>query len=175
MGEKPPFRFLLCCVCRASAPELQDLHGHRFCNGQSGLGDVIMTVAAERRVVEFLSLFDTDALDFGKLRSCLAPDARYLHRVRHAEPLSGIDAIEQELRGQFSRYKDCSCTIHSIASNATRVFTERTDEVTMRHDGKRVAVLVCGVFDVNEESRITYWREYWDMQDILTQTGNVGT
>jgi limonene-1,2-epoxide hydrolase len=133
-----------------------------------------MTVAAEQRVVEFLSLFDTDELDFETLRRCLAPDARYLNRVRHAEPMIGLDAIEDELRGQFSRYKDCSCIIHGIASNATAVFTERTDEVTMRHDGKRVAVLVCGVFDVDEENRITYWREYWDMQDILAQTTNVG-
>ncbi len=133
-----------------------------------------MNAAAERQVTEFLSLFDAEDLDFAKLGSFLSEDARYLNRVRHAEPLKGLAAIEAELRGQYSRYKDCACTIHNVASSDTQVFTERTDEVTMRHDGKRVAVLLCGVFEVDEANRITYWREYWDMQDILAQTSNVG-
>lgn len=133
-----------------------------------------MNVAAERQVLEFLTLFDEEEVDFTRLRSLMTPDARYLNRVRHAEPLHGLDAIEAELRGQYSRYKDCACTIHNIASSATQVFTERTDEVTMRHDGKRVSVLLCGVFEVDDANRITYWREYWDMQDILAQTSNVG-
>jgi limonene-1,2-epoxide hydrolase len=127
-----------------------------------------MTAQAEHTIVEFLSLLDVDHPDIGKLMGYMTPDAAYLNRVRHAEPLRGR-AVEEELSGQFSRYRDCQCKIHAISSNEAQVFTERSDTVTMRSDGRKVTVLVCGVFDVNAEGKITYWREYWDMADIEAQ------
>ena len=128
-----------------------------------------MNANAEHKVVEFLSMFDVDTPDMAKMMTYLAPEAAYLNRVRHAEPVRGHAQIEQELAGQFSRYKDCVCTIKSIASNGAQVFTERADTVTMRGDGRKVTVLVCAVFDLDAAGKITYWREYWDMGDIQSQ------
>jgi limonene-1,2-epoxide hydrolase len=128
-----------------------------------------MNKAFEHNVVEYLEMFDADSPDFTKMMSHLAPDARYLNIVTHAEPLHGRAAIEAGLRDQYTRYKDCECKIVSIASNGSQVFTERADTVTMRKDGRKVVVLVCAVFDLNEAGQITYWREYWDMGDIKNQ------
>lgn len=128
-----------------------------------------MTTPAEHIVTEFLSLLDVDHPDVKKLMTYFAPDARYLNRVRHTEPVRGHAGIEEELSGQFSRYKDCDCVMKAVASNGNQVFTERADTVTMRKDGRKVTVLVCAVFDLNVEGKITYWREYWDMGDIQAQ------
>lgn len=128
-----------------------------------------MSEANERVITEFLSLFDVDQPDFGKMMTYMTPDARYLNRVRHAEPIRGQDGIEVELRDQYSRYRDCECKMGAVASNDRQVFTERADTVTMRSDGRKVTVLVAGLFDLDEAGKITYWREYWDLADIEAQ------
>jgi limonene-1,2-epoxide hydrolase len=128
-----------------------------------------MSANAERNVLEFLSLFDVETPDLDRMMTYLTPEARYLNRVRHAEPLAGYAAIKEELASQFSRYKDCDCNMISVASNGSQVFTERADTVTMRRDDRKVTVLVCAVFSVNDAGKITYWREYWDMGDIEAQ------
>ncbi|ALR20574.1 limonene-1,2-epoxide hydrolase family protein [Sphingobium baderi] len=133
-----------------------------------------MSVEAEAKIREFLSVFHTGSLDTKQLSSYFSESATYLHRARHAEPLRGRSAIIEELEQQFTRYSDCACQIHAIASTDRQVFTERTDEVVMRRDGKRVSVLLCGIFDLDMEYRITNWREYWDMDDVLKQTSDVG-
>jgi len=133
-----------------------------------------MSTKAEARIREFLAVFQTGELDIDKLSSYFAEDATYLHRARHAEPLRGRTAIIEELQQQFTRYSDCTCNIHAIASKDSQVFTERTDEVVMRRNGKRVSVLLCGVFDLDADHRISSWREYWDMADVLEQTSDVG-
>lgn len=133
-----------------------------------------MSAEAEAKVREFLSVFHTGNLDTDRLSRYFAEDATYMHRARHAEPLRGLPAIIQELQQQFTRYSECACKIHAIASTDRQVFTERTDEVVMRRDGKRVSVLLCGIFDLDVDYRIVNWREYWDMQDVLKQTSDVG-
>jgi limonene-1,2-epoxide hydrolase len=117
-----------------------------------------MPARAEDTVAEFLSQLDMEQPDLARLMAYFSADARYFSRVRHAEPLRGRAAIEEELR-----------QILSVASNGAQVFTERADTVTMRKDDRNVTVLVCAVFDIDDNGKIHYWREYWDLADIEAQ------
>lgn len=57
--------------------------------------------------------------------------------------------------------------IHRIAADGAAVITERTDALTF--GPLRVQFWVCGVFEVYE-GRITLWRDYFDMFDMLKAT-----
>ncbi|MED5811637.1 limonene-1,2-epoxide hydrolase family protein [Mycolicibacterium sp. 050232] len=57
--------------------------------------------------------------------------------------------------------------IHRIAADGAAVLTERTDALTF--GPMRLQFWVCGVFEVHE-GRITLWRDYFDMFDMLKAT-----
>ena len=57
--------------------------------------------------------------------------------------------------------------IHRIAVNGPVVLTERTD--VLRVGPVRLQFWVCGVFEV-KDGRITLWRDYLDMMDMLKGT-----
>ena len=56
---------------------------------------------------------------------------------------------------------------HRIAVNGSTVLTERTDALVI--GPVRLQFWVCGVFEVHE-GRITLWRDYFDMFDMLKAT-----
>ncbi|MBV9091650.1 MAG: nuclear transport factor 2 family protein [Mycobacteriaceae bacterium] len=57
--------------------------------------------------------------------------------------------------------------IHRIASEGTAVLTERTDVIL--YGPLRIQFWVCGVFEVRD-GRITLWRDYFDLLDIVKAT-----
>ena len=57
--------------------------------------------------------------------------------------------------------------IHRIAVNGASVLTERTDVLVI--GPVRMQFWVCGVFEVHN-GRITLWRDYFDMFDMLKGT-----
>ncbi|MBP2452980.1 limonene-1,2-epoxide hydrolase family protein [Mycolicibacterium lutetiense] len=57
--------------------------------------------------------------------------------------------------------------IHRIAADGAAVLTERTD--VLAFGPLRVQFWVCGVFEVHE-GRITLWRDYFDMLDMVKAT-----
>ncbi|MCV7202023.1 nuclear transport factor 2 family protein [Mycolicibacterium peregrinum] len=57
--------------------------------------------------------------------------------------------------------------IHRIAADGAAVLTERTDALTF--GPLRLQFWVCGVFEVHE-GRITLWRDYFDMFDMVKAT-----
>jgi limonene-1,2-epoxide hydrolase len=57
--------------------------------------------------------------------------------------------------------------IHRIAAEGTSVLTERTD--VMLYGPLRIQFWVCGVFEVRD-GRITLWRDYFDLLDIVKAT-----
>ncbi|CRZ14918.1 limonene-1,2-epoxide hydrolase family protein [Mycolicibacterium neworleansense] len=57
--------------------------------------------------------------------------------------------------------------IHRIAADGAAVLTERTDALVF--GPLRLQFWVCGVFEVHE-GRITLWRDYFDMFDMLKAT-----
>jgi len=131
-----------------------------------------MGKAIEDNVRAFLASFhDPAGPDLERTLSYMTEDATYQALVPATKRLQGHQAIRQALEKQFTSYRDCVCEIHAIASNDHQVFTERSDHVVLLHDERHVASRVCAVFDMNENGKITDWREYWDTGDILQQMG----
>ena len=56
---------------------------------------------------------------------------------------------------------------HRVAADGSAVLTERTDALIF--GPLRVQFWVCGVFEVHD-GRITLWRDYFDVLDILKAT-----
>jgi limonene-1,2-epoxide hydrolase len=125
----------------------------------------------EQIVLDYLALFHADDPDFDALQAMLATSARYVALVPAVKPVIGAANIRAALEKQYQTYHDCDCEIHLIGSTGSHVFTERSDHVTLHHDGRRVSSRVCAVFEIDGDGRIADWREYWDSNDVLDQMG----
>lgn len=128
----------------------------------------------EAAVRDFLALFHATTLDLPRIRAALADDARWQPVVPLAAAVHGADAICAEAERQYTLYADCDCEILRVASNGRTVFTERVDSVRMLSDDRTVLTRVVGVFDLDEDAKISFWREYWDTLDIADQIGISG-
>lgn len=128
----------------------------------------------EAAVRDFLALFHATTLDLARIRAALADDARWQPVVPLAAPVHGADAICAEAERQYKLYADCDCEILHIASSGNTVFTERVDRVRMLSDNRTVITRVAGIFDLDYDDRIVFWREYWDTLDIADQIGISG-
>jgi len=126
---------------------------------------------AEQTVRAFLSLFHTDNLDVAALRVLLADDARYQPIVPIAPVRHGADAIVEELERQYQLYDECACNTLNVAVCGLTVFTERVDTVRQLANGQRTTTHVVGVFDLDAQGKIVWWREYWDALDCAGQLG----
>lgn len=130
-----------------------------------------MSDAKQAAVLEFLKLFHATELDLAGIRAALAPDARWQPVVPIAKMVVGADAICAEAERQYRIYADCDCEVLKIASGGDTVFTERVDRVRLLQDDREVITRVTGVFDLDAQHRIVFWREYWDILDIADQIG----
>ena len=128
-------------------------------------------MTAEQTVRKFLALFHTRQLDVNTLRSMLADDARYQPLVPIAPVRQGADSIVEELERQYELYDECACCTLSIAVAGKTVFTERVDTVRQLANGQRTTTHIVGVFDLDSQGKITWWREYWDGLDCAAQLG----
>ncbi len=84
------------------------------------------------------------------------------------EPLIGVEAIRSTLEMFVTPAERIEFEMLAMASSGDLVFTERVDHFTMM--GKTVALPVAGVFEVRN-GKIAAWRDYFDMQTWLKQTG----
>jgi limonene-1,2-epoxide hydrolase len=125
----------------------------------------------EKTVRDFLALFHTQKLDVAALRFMLADDARYQPIVPIAPVRQGADAICGEMERQYKLYDECGCDILHIATSGNTVFTERVDTVRQLANGQKTTTNVVGVFDINADGKIIWWREYWDALDCAGQLG----
>ena len=130
-----------------------------------------MSETNEAVVREFLALFHATELDLAKIRAHLAPTARWQPIVPLAPPVEGPDAICAEAERQYRIYADCDCVVLQIASNGDTVFTEGVDRVRLLADDREIITRVTGVFGLDEEGRILWWRDYWDALDVAGQIG----
>jgi limonene-1,2-epoxide hydrolase len=125
----------------------------------------------EKIVRDFLALFHTQKLDVATLRSMLADDARYQPIVPIAPVRHGADAICGEMERQYQLYDECACDILHVAESGSTVFTERVDTVRQLAGGQTTTTNVVGVFDLDANGKVVWWREYWDALDCAGQLG----
>lgn len=133
-----------------------------------------MRRSRDRIVTEFLGLFHATTLDMPRIRAAFSEDARWQPVVPTASVMEGRDRICAEIERQYRLYADCACKILNVATSGATVFTERVDDVRMLADDRTVVTRVVGVFDLDADDKIVWWREYWDTLDIADQIGISG-
>lgn len=123
-----------------------------------------MSKANEKLIVDFCNAWSRRNID--ELLAYFTPDAVY-HNIP-LEPLKGIAAIRSTLEMFAAPAEHIEFEMLGVASNGNLVFTERVDR--FRIFGKDVALPVAGVFEVRDD-KIAAWRDYFDMQTWMKQTG----
>jgi limonene-1,2-epoxide hydrolase len=126
-----------------------------------------MASANEKVVQDFCAAWGRKNID--ELMGFFAADAVY-HNIP-LEPLKGVEAIRQTIDMFAGPAEHIEFEMLAIASTGDLVFTERVDRFTMM--GKTVALPVAGVFEIRN-GKIAAWRDYFDMQTWMRQTGMGG-
>lgn len=103
--------------------------------------------------------------DIPALLAFFTDDAVY-HNIP-VDPVQGLDAIKSTLEMFMAPGSEVSFALRSIAVSGNTVLTERLDVVTM--NGKRAELPVMGTFEVTDDGKISAWRDYFDMQQLMSQ------
>jgi limonene-1,2-epoxide hydrolase len=85
------------------------------------------------------------------------------------EPVRGKEAIQATLAQFLDISSDAEFEILALAVAGNTVLTERIDRFTI--NGKRIEIPVMGTFEVDANGKISAWRDYFDMQQFVTQMG----
>ena len=102
-------------------------------------------------------------LDLESLLAQLTEDAVFENIPM--EPIVGKPAIRQALQAFIAHCAASPWKLKNIAVTAAgTVLTERDDIFDLK-DGRRVHCPVMGAFEVNDQGRITHWRDYFDLAD----------
>jgi limonene-1,2-epoxide hydrolase len=123
-----------------------------------------MNTGNEAVVRKFCDAFGRKNLD--ELLSFFAPDAVY-HNVP-LEPVRGLNAIRSTFEMFVAPADRVEFEILHMASTDDVVLNERIDRFVIA--GRQVTLPVAGVFIVRD-GKISAWRDYFDMQTYLRQTG----
>lgn len=105
--------------------------------------------------------------DTKELGAYFTDDAVY-HNIPIA-PVTGRDAIVATLEQFIAPATSVEFEMLAIASTGNVVLTERIDRFVM--NGKTIAIPVMGTFELTADGKITAWRDYFDMQQFMSQMG----
>ena len=104
--------------------------------------------------------------DLDVLMAFFADDAVY-HNIPIA-PVEGKDAIRATIEGFTGGVDRIEFRVDNIAADGNVVLTERVD-VFFTPD-KEISLPVMGTFEVDDSGAITAWRDYFDLNQFLSQT-----
>jgi limonene-1,2-epoxide hydrolase len=79
----------------------------------------------------------------------------------------GVDAIKAEFQVTVAMVPSTTATIGSLAVSGQAVLVERVD--TFEIGGKPIDMEVMGALEVNNDGRITRWRDYYDLPTLIQQ------
>lgn len=82
----------------------------------------------------------------------------------HSAPCIGIDAIKSRLEAIGRLLPGPTVDVKNLLANSGTVMVERIDIVQFK--GKTFNVEVTGVFDLDNDGRITRWRDYYDSRTL---------
>ncbi|MEL6877370.1 MAG: limonene-1,2-epoxide hydrolase family protein [Pseudomonadota bacterium] len=88
-------------------------------------------------------------------------------------PLSTVKGIEK-VRAKMANFpgvEACGFETHHIAANGNVVLTERTDWFEMK--GRKRTIRVMGTFELNDDGKITKWRDYFDIAEFQREFGDL--
>jgi limonene-1,2-epoxide hydrolase len=122
-----------------------------------------MATDAEKIVTEFCNAWQRKNID--ELLGFFTDDAVY-HNIP-LEPARGKAAIKGVINTFLPMAKSLQFKVLKSASNGNVVFNERVDVFDLGN-GKTISLPVAGVFEVTG-SKISAWRDYFDMQMYTRQ------
>ena len=120
-------------------------------------------MSAEEVVNKFMGSFNTKDLETAM--SLVSEDV-YYDNVPVGD-MRGKDAVREFLSPMMHGPGDVEFEIHRQVASDNIVFNERTDRMVMK--GKAIAIPETGVFEVNDEGLITFWRDYFDNGTFMKQ------
>ena len=103
--------------------------------------------------------------DVKSVLSFFAEDAVY-HNIP-MEAVRGRQQIEETLGRFLTPGGETEFRVLAIAASGNTVLTERIDVLTM--GGKRIELPVMGTFEIDDQGKIQAWRDYFDMQQVVSQ------
>jgi limonene-1,2-epoxide hydrolase len=98
----------------------------------------------------------------------LLSDDCFYHNIP-LDPVEGIEAIRATVSGFTGGVERVEFETLHIAANGPVVLTERIDSFVFPDN--RIDLPVMGTFEVNDDGKITHWRDYFDMNQFLSQMG----
>jgi limonene-1,2-epoxide hydrolase len=98
----------------------------------------------------------------------LLSDDCFYHNIP-LDPVEGLDNIRATVQGFSAGVEKVEFETLHIAANGNVVLTERIDSFFF--PGNTIALPVSGTFEVNDEGKITHWRDYFDMNQFVSQMG----
>ena len=120
-------------------------------------------MSAEDVVTQFMNSFAAKDLD---ATLAFVSDDVYYDNVPIGD-MRGKDAMRAFLAPMVKGNGPVEFVVHRQAATGNVVFNERTDKMVMR--GKDIAIAVAGIFEVNDEGLITFWRDYFDNGMFMKQ------
>jgi limonene-1,2-epoxide hydrolase len=127
-----------------------------------------MTDRAEQAVRNLIeSWSDRDQADVGAF---LSEDAVFHNGPRGS--YHGRDTVTALFKRNLALPSWFGVDIHRIVSDGHTVMVERTDKMVL--DGTSIGMELVGVFDVDDEGRITRWREYYDFRSFQEELAAAG-
>ena len=84
----------------------------------------------------------------------------------------GREAIYEHFTMQLSMCTDCDFEITRTAVAGNTVFNERIDR--MKIVGAPIELPVAGVFELDDTGKLTAWRDYFDLNTVMTTLSAAG-
>jgi limonene-1,2-epoxide hydrolase len=103
--------------------------------------------------------------DLDAIVECFTDDAVY-HNIPVA-PVTGKDAIRATIAGFTAGVDTLEFRVHHIAANGNVVLTERVDAFLSPQ--VTIELPVMGTFEVTADGKISAWRDYFDLNQFMSQ------
>ena len=104
-------------------------------------------------------------IDADELGEYFTDDAVY-HNIP-IDPVTGKETIKTTIAGFTTGVDKVEFRVHHIAANGNVVMTERTD--VFFAGPKTIELPVMGTFEVTDDGKISAWRDYFDMNQFMSQ------
>jgi limonene-1,2-epoxide hydrolase len=98
----------------------------------------------------------------------LLSDDCFYHNIP-LDPVEGIGAIRAAVEGFTAGVERVEFETLHIAASGNVVLTERIDSFVFTD--RRIDLPVMGTFEVDDDGKINQWRDYFDMNQFLSQMG----
>jgi limonene-1,2-epoxide hydrolase len=103
--------------------------------------------------------------DLDALIEFFTDDAVY-HNIP-LDPVTGKDAIRATIAGFTGGVDSVEFRVLAIAANGNVVLTERVDVFNL--PATTISLPVMGAFEVTPDGKIAAWRDYFDMNQFMSQ------